>query len=409
MLLDYLILSWHSIRNRSLRSWLTILGVVIGVTAIVTLISIGQGIQNSILNEFEKVGYNTVTVLPGNFDTQRGGFGNASTDRSSYLERGIIEEVDGVKVSAAIRSENLQVISEGLEGQAFLRVSGMSPEVLSDFDDYFEGFPVAEGERFSFESEENKVVLGSDVAEDLGVSAGGKLIIEGEEFTVSGILGLDEENGSSGQFNFYGDLDNGLFLPLSSLEALYGNKGKASLVLAEVYEDVDVAEVADKIEKAYSRVNTASTTITTEEISNRVNSALGTIQIALAGIAAISLLVGGIGVMNTMYTAVLERTREIGVMKAVGAKNGQILGLFLTESGLLGLVGGAIGMLVGVGLSLLASRFISQALSAPFTPSFGPWLLIGAIAFSFVLGSISGVLPARQASKLQPVEALRYE
>ena len=113
--------------------------------------------------------------------------------------------------------------------------------------------------------------------------------------------------------------------------------------------------------------------------------------------------------MNTMYTAVLERTREIGVMKAVGAKNGQILGLFLIESGLLGLVGGLIGTLVGIGISLVAGRFIDQALSVPFIPSFRLELILGAIAFSFVLGSISGVLPARQASGLQPVEALRYE
>lgn len=408
MLFDYLNLSWHSIRNRSLRSWLTILGVVIGVTAIVTLISIGQGIQDSILKEFDKIGYNTVTVLPGNFDTGRGGFGNASADTSSYLNKSVIEEVEGVKTSAAIRSEDLQIVSEDLEGQAFLRVTGMSPAVFSDFDGYFDGFPISEGERFSFESEDNEVVIGGEIARELGVSAGDTVKIEGEEFTVSGILG-SEEDGSDGQFNFYGDLDNGLFIPLSSLETLYGGEGDASLILAEVYEDVEVSEVADEIERAYSADGTASTTITTEEISNRVNSALGTIQIALAGIAAISLLVGGIGVMNTMYTAVLERTREIGVMKAVGAKNGQILGLFLTESGLLGLVGGTIGTLVGVGLSLLAGRFISQALAAPFMPSFGPGLLIGAIAFSFILGSISGVLPARQASKLQPVEALRYE
>ena len=408
MLFDYLSLSWHSIRNRSLRSWLTILGVVIGVTAIVTLISIGRGIQDSILKEFEKVGYNTVTVLPGNFDTGRGGFRNASADSSSYLKISVIEQIEGIKTSAAIRSEDLQIISEGLEGQAFLRVTGMSAGVLSDFEAYFDGFPVAEGERFSTDGESKEVVLGWEVAKDLGVATGEKIKIEGEEFTVAGLLG-SEEGGSDGQFNFYGDLDNGLFISLPALENIYGGEGDASLILAEIYEDFEVSAVADEIEKAYSASNIASTTITTEEISNRVNSAMGTIQIALAGIAAISLLVGGIGVMNTMYTAVLERTREIGVMKAVGAKNGQVLGLFLTESGLLGLVGGTIGTLVGIGLSLLAGRFISQALSAPFTPSFGPGLLLGAIAFSFVLGSISGVLPARQASKLQPVEALRYE
>ncbi len=407
MLFDYLGLSWHSIRNRKLRSWLTILGVVIGVTAIVTLISIGQGIQDSILSEFEKLGYNTVTVLPGNLDTQRGGFGNASSSSDTYLNQDVVEGIDQIKVSGATRTETGLIQSEDLDGQAFLRVTGMSRAVLSNFDDYFNGFPIAEGELFSFEGDENEVVIGSGTAEELGVSAGGTIKIEGKDFTVSGILESEDEG--DGGFNFYGDLDSGLFLPLSKMGELYGGDGKASLLLVEVFESADVSKVASEIENAFTANDIASTTITTEEISNRVNNVLGTIQIALAGIAAISLLVGGIGVMNTMYTAVLERTREIGIMKAVGAKNGQILSLFLIESGLLGLVGGIIGTVAGVGLSLFAGRFINQALSAPFAPSFRPVLIIGAVAFSFVLGSISGVLPARQASKLQPVEALRYE
>jgi len=407
MLLDYLGLSWHSIRNRKLRSWLTILGVVIGVTAIVTLISIGQGIQDSITGEFEKLGYNTITVLPGNLDTERGGFGNASSGTDTYLDSTVIKNLEEIKVSGATRTETGLINSDQLDGQAFLRVTGMSEEVLSNFDDYFSGFPVEAGERFSFTGAPLEVVLGSGAAKDLGVSAGGTVRIEGKEFTVTGVL-KPEDQGDGG-FNFYGDLDSGIFVPLATMNDLYGGENRASIVLAEVYEDSDVSSVAESVENAYTANDTASTTITTEDISNRVNNVLGTIQIALAGIAAISLLVGGIGVMNTMYTAVLERTREIGVMKAVGAKNGQILSLFLIESGLLGLVGGALGTLVGIGISLLAGRFIDQALSVPFAPSFQPGLIIGAIAFSFVLGSISGVLPARQASRLQPVEALRYE
>jgi len=407
MLFDYLGLSWHSIRNRKLRSWLTILGVVIGVTAIVTLISIGQGIQDSILSEFEKLGYNTVTVLPGNFDTQRGGFGNASAGSDTYLDRKVVEGLDRVKASGATRTETGLIQSEKLDGQAFLRITGMSQTVLTNFDDYFNGFQIEGGELFSFGEAANEVVIGSGTAEELGVTAGGVIKIEGQEFTVSGVLKSDDE--SDGGFNFYGDLDSGLFVPFGTMDKLYGGGDKASLLLVEVFEDADVSQVATEIEDAFTAKDIASTTITTEEISNRVNNVLGTIQIALAGIAAISLLVGGIGVMNTMYTAVLERTREIGIMKAVGARNGQVLRLFLIESGLLGLVGGTIGTVVGIVLSLFAGRFIDQALSAPFAPSFRPVLIIGAVGFSFVLGSISGVLPARQASRLQPVEALRYE
>jgi len=407
MLLDYLGLSWHSIKNRKLRSWLTILGIVIGVTAIVTLISIGQGIQDSILSEFEKLGYNTITVLPGNLNTDRGGFGNVSSGSEEYLNPSVIEDIPEIRAVGATWTETGVVGSEGFDGQAFLKITGFNEQVLENFDDYFNGFPIAEGGLFSFEDSQNQVVIGSEVSSELKVNSGGTITIGGRDFEVSGVLEADEEN--DGGFNFYGDLDSGLFVSIKTMANLYGGDNKASLVLVKLLEDADVSSVADEIESEFSDSGFASTTITTEEISNRVNNALGTIQIALAGIAAISLLVGGIGVMNTMYTAVLERTREIGIMKAVGAKNGQILSLFLIESGLLGLVGGIFGTLIGIGLSLIAGRFINQALSVPFSPSFRPELILGAVAFSFVLGSFSGVLPARQASGLQPVEALRYE
>ncbi|MFP3952794.1 MAG: ABC transporter permease [Candidatus Acetothermia bacterium] len=407
MFFDYLGLSWQSIKNRRLRSWLTILGIVIGVTAIVTLISIGQGVQDSILNEFNKLGYNTITVVPGNVDTGRGGFSNAAGDSVDSLSPSVIAGLEEIDSEGLIRTETGLVNSDELEGQAFLRVTGLSETILTDFDAYFNGFPIGQGELFSFTGEENQVVLGTTVAGELGVSVGESIQIEGRDFTVTGTLQPDEE--TDGGFNFYGDLDSGLFVPYGTMNSLYGGGDTASIILIELSESANVSAVAERIEGLYEGRDSAATTITTEEISKRVNNALGTIQIALAGIAAISLLVGGVGVMNTMYTAVLERTREIGVMKAVGAKNSSILNLFLIESGLLGLFGGVLGTLFGVGLSLIAGHFIQNALAAPFSPSFNPALIIGAIAFSFFLGAISGVFPARQASKLQPVEALRYE
>ena len=130
----------------------------------------------------------------------------------------------------------------------------------------------------------------------------------------------------------------------------------------------------------------------------------------MVGIAAISLLVGGIGIMNTMYTSVLERTREIGTMKAVGAKNSDILFLFLFESGLLGLVGGAIGVGIGLGLGKTAEYIATVQLGTNLLQaSTDSWLIFGALLFSFIIGALSGVLPAMQASKLKPVDALRYE
>lgn len=407
MFLDYLGLSWQSIKNRRLRSWLTILGIVIGVTAIVTLISIGQGVQDSVLKEFKKIGYNTITIIPGNLDTEQGGFSNAGARNADGLTPSVVSGLNEVKHEGYVRTETGLVNSKGLEGQAFLRITGVSEGVVNNFDSYFSGFPVARGEIFSLSGKEKQVLLGPSAADNLGVGVGEKIQIEGQDFEVTGILIPEDESG--GSFNFYGDLDSGVFVPYNTIIDLYGGKNKASIILLETYDSTDVSKIADEIERLYAERNTPATTITTEEISNRVSNALGVIQIALASIAGISLLVGGVGVMNTMYTAVLERTREIGVMKAVGAKNGSIMNLFLIESGLLGLFGGIIGTLIGVGISLIAGHFIRGALSAPFSPSFRPALIVGAIAFSFFLGAISGVFPARQASKLQPVEALRYE
>ena len=145
---------------------------------------------------------------------------------------------------------------------------------------------------------------------------------------------------------------------------------------------------------------------TSEELIKSVNTILGVVQAIFIGIAAISLLVGGIGIMNTMYTSVLERTHDIGIMKAIGARNSDILSIFLLESGLLGLAGGAIGVLLGVGLSKLVEYFGSQSVGM-LQASFSWHLIGGALAFSFIVGMISGALPARQASRMHPVEALR--
>ncbi|HIE33536.1 MAG TPA: FtsX-like permease family protein [Candidatus Altiarchaeales archaeon] len=150
--------------------------------------------------------------------------------------------------------------------------------------------------------------------------------------------------------------------------------------------------------------------MTTEQVRETVNSILLVIQIVVIGIAAISLIVGGVGIMNSMYTSVLERTREIGVMKAIGARNSDIMLLFLIESGIIGLVGGIIGCLIGVGLAKGVEFVATQELStAILKASITPGLIIGALIFSFMVGCISGLLPAKGAAEMNPIDALRYE
>lgn len=425
MFLSYFRLSWQSIKNRSLRSWLTILGIIIGVTAVVALISIGQGMNDSIEEQFKTLGYNTITVSAGDFEGVMGGMrtmgGGGNSD--SYLDPAVLERLNMmIKNSGTTRTETGMVNSEELEGQAFLDVMGIEESVVNNFDGYFGGFEFESGEIFSFSGETKEAVLGMDVAKDLGVGVGEEFQLEGESFLVTGILASEEEETSGGP-KFGSNTGNLILVPFSTMDKIYGGGSKASRVLVEVYEeppanaqgggkaDFSVSKIASRIEELYSGEDTPVTTITAEEISNKISDTLGILNVALIGIAAISLLVGAVGVMNTMYTAVLERTREIGIMKAVGARNSDVMYLFLTESGLLGLFGGIVGTLFGIGISFASGNFLSRALPTgiPFGPTLSPGLLIGAVAFSFLLGSLSGVFPARQAANLQPVEALRYE
>ena len=188
------------------------------------------------------------------------------------------------------------------------------------------------------------------------------------------------------------------------------------MITVKVKPNEDVNKVADEIEDRLRRDRGQKAgeedfrVQTSEQLAQTFTTIFSIVQAVFIGIAAISLVVGGIGIMNTMYTAVLERTREIGIMKAVGAKNSDILTLFLVESGILGLVGGAIVVLIGVLLGVGASFIAGQALGTGLLKAYFPWyLIVGALIFSFVVGCASGVLPALQASKLKPVDALRYE
>lgn len=411
MLLDYFDLALHTIRSRKLRSWLTVLGIVIGVTAVVALIAIGQGMKRAVEREFEAIGYDTILVFPGASFAQGGGpgfFGGGLQAQALNLDA--LRQIPQVAQIGSLRIETAMVTSQKMEGQGFLRVTGLGPGVKENFGGYFRYFVLEDGR--AFEPEDQFVaVLGNRLATDLGVTVGDEISIDNQNFRVIGVLQpVEQGRGGIG----FGNINNALFVPIKALEALNQDEGKVSIVLVKAAKGAKVIDVANRIKAVMSRLGTPVSTVTAEEISQRISGVLGAIQMTLAAIAAISLLVGAVGVMNTMYTSVLERTREIGILKAIGAKDAHILSLFLIESGLIGLIGGAIGVLCGVALSSGAGGFITRALA--FGPlgggagaEFSPGLIIGTLIFSFVLGALSGVLPARQAAQLRPVEALRYE
>ncbi len=389
---DYLLLAMRNLRHRPKRSWLTIIGILIGMAAVVALVSLGQGFQQAIDREFEGFGYNVIWIMGG------GSFQYSWTS-TFELDLTSLQKIDGVAMAGAMLWKTPYVKTEKKEG--FLPVYGLEPSLMRDFSGYYApkvGTILKDGET-------RTAVLGSDVAEDLGLSVGDRLIIERPEYEFT-IVGILKERADP-------DFNDSIYIPLPVLQEIVGETEKFSFVLIKTKDGYEVKEVADSIEKQLKdeRGKDDLTVQTMEELRDLMGNIIGIAQAFLGGIAAIALLVGSIGVMNTMYMAVLERTREIGVMKAIGARRRDILTLFLLESGFMGLVGGFLGTLLGLGISIgtmllvrtltKEARFLEAAISVE--------LMASALVLSFVLGALSGWLPARNAAKLPPVEALRYE
>jgi len=241
---------------------------------------------------------------------------------------------------------------------------------------------------------------------DRPIQVGEKIVIEGKEFKIVGVMAK-----TGNPFD-----DQSIIVPKPILKEILNVEDEESSITVKVAEGFEPADVGKEIERKLRRSRGEKEdqetfrVSTAEQILEAFGNIFGIVQGVLVGIAAISLVVGGIGIMNTMYTSVLERTKEIGTMKAIGAKNSHILLLFLIESGLLGLVGGAIGAIIGIGFAKGGEYIGRTALGTDLLQAaIDPSLLLGALAFSFVVGSLAGLLPAYQASKLKPVDALRYE
>lgn len=327
MIRDYLRLSMKSLRHRSLRSWLTVLGIVVGVAAVVALIAIGEGMQRSVEKQFETIGYNTVVVVPapegagertaegvgteGAFQGQtgarpggmmgglmglRGGMGEASP-----VDMSALEALPMVVAAGAQRTETAMVTSEGMDGQGFLRLSGMTPSMPESFPGYFGGYIIAEGRTFT-NNDLHVVVLGVSVAQDMLVGVGDEIVIETTPFEVIGILGQPDEEGRGG-FTI-GNMRNSLFVPIAALEDLYEGVGTISQALVEVTDGTDIEQASQLIRAAFTQAGTPVITTTASEMSAQIKSVLSSLNMTLSAIAGISLLVGAIGVMNTMYMSV---------------------------------------------------------------------------------------------------------
>ena len=406
--LDSLSAAWAGVITHKLRSSLTILGIVIGITAVIALMSIGRGVEADIISSIESLGSNLIIIIPGG-TTERGvktGAGSAATLTMEDAEA-ITVQVPYVSSVAPSYSSQLQLIVGGENTNA--QVTGVPPEYMQ-----VNNLDIAYGAFFTehdYQRGAKVAVLGSDVKETLFADAdpiGQQMRMGSIIVRVIGVLESKE--------GIMGSPDDGILIPLTALQQTVAQPRTAqgehvvssiSLTVSdEEQADYVVEEITSLLRSRHQLAANADddfSIISMEEIAETVAEMTGTMTIFLGAIAGISLLVGGIGVMNIMLVSVIERRREIGILKALGARERDIWLQFLVEAALLTLAGGIIGIILGWAVSYFVSSMgqIPTVVTAD--------IVILAVSVSVGIGLFFGFYPAWQASRLNPIEALRSE
>jgi len=370
-------------RNKT-RSALAITGIAIGIIVIVALGMITGGLKNSTQSTL-KAGSAEVTVVQAGSN----GMGSGGSLNESYVTS--LLNISGVKNTAGtLRASNTSTSSNSSQSEGFdrLTITGIDSNKLS-----LEGIDSVNGTVFTNTST-NQVIIGKTEAQSLNKTVGDTVNLLGQNFTITGIF----ETG-----NFM--TDNGILMPLSTLQNLTNNNGKVSNILVKVTDNANVTTVSNSITSAYP--NELSTT-SAASAADRINQGLSFIDTASWAISLLAIFIGAVGVINTMIMTVYERTREIGVLKAVGWKNSRILGMILGESIVLTLLAFVIGSIIAVvGVEVLLT--LIPSVGSVITPSFSIDIFLRAFGVAVVVGVIGGLYPAYRASRLSPTEALRYE
>jgi putative ABC transport system permease protein len=404
MIKDYFLLAFGNLKHRGLRSLLTILGIFIGIAAVVSLISLGQGLQEAITGQFASLSVDRLLIQ--NAGTAFGPPGSAAIAKLTDHDVKLIESVKGLDI---VVPRILRVAKFEFNSIASFEFVGSIPRDKEGTDFIYNTFQIkAQQGKLLYPEDKGKILLGSDFLDsdrfEKPLRVGSKVKIQGTDFE---ILGFMAETGSF-QFN------SAVFMLEDDMEKIFNIKNEYDFIVVQVSDKNNVEPVAQEIERKlrqdrHEKLGEEDFSVQTPaQALGSVNLILNIINLIVGGIAAISLLVGGIGITNTMFTSVLERRKEIGVMKSIGAKNKDVLLVFLIESGLLGLVGGVIGAIIGLSLAFAVAEIANSALgSVILKVQVSYALLFLSIAFSFLIGLFSGVVPALQASKMKPVEALR--
>lgn len=406
-LLQAILEALESISANKLRSGLTILGIIIGVAAVIAMVSLGRGAENAITGSIQGIGSNLLFVFRGGTEDVRNPKPITLGDAEAISDPFLAPAVEGV---APALQGNGEVSFAG--ESAITSITGVTPAYSP-----VRNYRVAEGEFIREEhvlGRSSVVLLGTDVAEKLfdrteGL-VGESVRIEGQPFRVIGVL--EARGGSS-----FSNEDDQVLVPLSTAQTRLirrSTRDRVDLLIVQATSAQTVSQAGEEVSQILrSRHRTEIgaddfTVLTQQDFIDTARTITNILTIFLGGIAAISLLVGGIGIMNIMLVSVTERTREIGLRKALGARKLDILIQFLTESAVLSLVGGVIGIALGWTISTVVGR-IAAANDAPIDPSIGLDIILIATLFSTAVGLFFGLYPANRAAGLEPVEALRYE
>lgn len=401
---EYFNIAVRNIRTRSLRSFLTILGIVIGVFLIISLLSLSEGLKSTINQQLQAMGGEMIMVMPGSDEDIMTSmmFGGAKLQKEDIEA---IRKAEGVDKVLGFSYTGAVVRYKEESKQA--AIAGYDPwkEGL-DILNIFQGWSLSDGR---WPSKGNELLIGSYVADGIfskKIKAGSEMTIKGRKFIVGGVL---NSLGSKQD-------DSMIYMDMAVYQDLTGEKrGTAAYAMVKLQDGVDEKKVADRIEDALAETRKRKSgtdeadfsVITSEKMGQIAGNILGIIQMVIFAFASIAIIVGGIGITNSMFTSVRERTKEIGIMKAIGAKNSAILLIFLFEAGIVGLIGGVGGTVLGALLAKSVELYGQVHPVFYFVASINLGLIVFGLAFSFVIGCIAGVLPAKAAAKLKPVEALR--
>ena len=402
-----LIEALESLTANKTRAALTILGIVIGVAAVIAMLAVGQGAQNTITGSISGIGSNLLFVFSGNFDEEIRNVQALTLSDADAI--GDPFQAPAVAAVAPVLSSTLQISYAG--EQTSVEVNGVTPEFGP-----VRNYTLLDGEFINEEhilGRASVVLIGVEVADKLfdhrdGL-VGETIRLEGQPFRIIGVL--EPKGGGS-----FGSEDNVALIPFTTAKTrlIRRSQDRVDVIFAQAVSADDVDLAADQISqilRSRHRIMLGPddfTVFTQQDFVETAQTITGVFTIFLGGVAGISLLVGGIGIMNIMLVSVTERTREIGLRKALGARKADILLQFLTESSLLSLLGGIFGIMLGWLLSFIVGQ-IAAANNTPINPAIGLEAILLATLFSTAVGLFFGIYPANRAANLEPVEALRHE